>query len=318
MVSEILSIINIKKNISKNDSSVKRSLSEKTISAFLWLGTGSGLQSIMQLLVLAILARLIDPSDFGVLHVTLIVVGFARLMSQMGIGPAIVQKNNLSYNHIYSGFTISLVFGVILALILCLFSNAIEAFFKMHGLGFILKIISTIFIIESFIVIPQSLLQRDLKLKEYATINIISYLFGYGLVGIGLAALGYGVYSLVWALVFQSILKACIATYLVPRFYILTFHYKSLKELLYFGGGVTTAQFANYLAAESDSIITGRYLGAEALGLYSRAYSIMVKPVNLLGSAVDKALFPSMSTIQKDHQRLKSAYLKGIGSLAYI
>lgn len=301
-----------------SNSSSKSSLTSKTISAFLWLGSGSGVQSVIQILVLAVLARLIEPDAFGVMQAALVVVGFAKLMSQMGVGPAIVQKKGLTENHIRTGFTISLTFGIILTLLTFISSDLLAVFFQMPELEHVLKLVSVIFFIESFVVVSQALLQKNLRMKEYAIINLFSYTFGYGIVGIALGFLGYGVYALIWAIIAQTGIKAILATYSESHSRIPMIHSKSFKDLMYFGGGVTTAQFANYLAAEGDNIITGRFLGADALGLYSRAYAVMVKPVNLLGSAVDKALFPSMAFIKDEPERLKSAFLKGLGGLALI
>lgn len=96
------------------------------------------------------------------------------------------------------------------------------------------------------------------------------------------------------------------------------FNKKEAGELLYFGGGFTIAKLFNYLALQGDNIVTGRYLGPDALGIYSRAYSIMVKPVSLIGDSIDKALFPAMAARQNRNDRLIEAFINGSKMISFL
>ena len=145
----------------------------------------------------------------------------------------------------------------------------------MPSLARILKFVSIIFIVESITIISQSLLQREMKLKALAIIDLISYSF-YGIVAITLGLLGHGVWALIWGAISQAFIKNIILQIIKPHS-ILPFKKKEAMDLLYFGGGFTIARFLNYFANQGDNIITGKYLGADSLGIYSRAYAIMVK-----------------------------------------
>lgn len=151
------------------------SLTNKTLNGFIWSGAGTAVNAILQIAVLAVLARIISVKSFGIVQAAMIVVGFANYINQMGVGPALIQKKNLTNNHIRVGFSISLVMGICLGGLLFFLSGVFTSFFEIPELSSVLKVISLLFIIEGFIVISSSLLQRDMRFKEIALVEMISY-----------------------------------------------------------------------------------------------------------------------------------------------
>lgn len=288
-----------------------KNLKEKTLKGFIWLLFGSGIQVTVQIAVLAILARIISKEDFGVAQSALIVIGFSNLLSQLGVGPAIVQKKELTQDLLRSGFTISLVSGTILGIIVYLGAGALSSFFNMPALKEILQVVSVLFVLQSMVVISEGLMQRNMQMKQLATSNFISYTLGYGVVAVTLGYHNYGVWAIIYGSISQTIVKGIIVSIYQPHSYRPYFNKKDYYELLHYGGGFTIARFANYFAGQGDNIVAGKYLGAYALGIYSRAFGIMVKPVNLIGTAIDKVLFPAMASRQDDREKLISAFLKG-------
>lgn len=291
--------------------SKKESLTNKTINGFIWSGTGSIITAVLQIVVLAVLARLIDVESFGVVQAALIVVGFARLASQMGVGPAIVQKKELTDNHIRVAFTMTMILGIILGTTVFLLSNTLASFFKIEELSRVLKFIAFLFVIESFVVISYSLMQREMRFKEIALVDTLSYLLGYGLVSVVLGFLGFDYWALIIAVFSQIIIKAIGLTILRKHAFIPLWKKQEFKELFNYGGGYTLAKIANYFAGQGDNLIIGRYLGAQALGLYGRAYTLMIKPYSLVTNALDQALFPAMSVVQ-DHKKVLRTNFKKI------
>jgi O-antigen/teichoic acid export membrane protein len=297
---------------------MKESLTNQTYRSFYWQAIGGVAQSVIQIGVLILLARLITPDEFGLAQSALIVIGFANLLSQMGVGPAIVQISVLSENHIRAGATLSLLLGAVLSLCVFFGAEIIAAFFKMPTIVPIIQLSSVIFMLESISIISQSLLQREMKLKALAQADLISYSLGYGLVAIVLAYFGYGVWSLIWGAIFQVVIKNIVVLVMKPLWIKPFLGKREINELLYFGGGFTIARFFNYMANQGDNIIVGRYLGASALGIYSRAYTIMVKPVGLFGNVLDKVLFPAMSARQNEPKKLIEAFINGSKLITFI
>lgn len=285
---------------------------------FFWQFGGAIFKTFAQLGILFILARLISKAEFGIVQSALVVVGLSQLLSQMGVGPALVQKVNLTPTHIKVGSTISLGLGLTFFLIVYSSSGLIASFFKMPELQSVLKVIAFIFIIEGITTVSQSLLLRQMEQKTLIQINFFSYLVGYGIVAVLLAYYGYGIWSLIIGQIALSFLKS-ILSYLKCKHSVMpSFSRKEAKELLHYGGGFTLAKLFNFFALEGDNVITGRYLGAEALGVYSRAYSIMVRPVSLIGDSIDAALFPAMAAKQDEPDRLIEAFINGSKLISFL
>jgi O-antigen/teichoic acid export membrane protein len=297
---------------------MKENLTKQSFKGFFWQFGGAIFQSFIQLGVLFVLARLISKADFGIVQSALIVVGFAKLLTQMGIGPALIQKANLTILHIRAGVTLTLILSFVFFAVVFLSSGLIANFFKMPDLQNVLKVVSVLFIMEGITTVSQSLLLRDMNQKVLVQIDFISYLIGYGIVAIALSYYGYGLWSLIFGQLMQSFLKS-VLSYWKSKHSIKPYWGKEeIRELLYFGGGFTIAKFFNYFANQGDNIITGRFLGADALGVYSRAYAIMVAPVSLIGTSLDKVLFPAMSARQNQPDRLVEAFIIGSKLITFL
>ncbi|AKQ47423.1 hypothetical protein TH63_01645 [Rufibacter radiotolerans] len=268
--------------------------------------------------VLAVLARLVSPLEFGLVGVAVIVVDFSKMFTQMGVGPAIVQRQELENRHLTTGFTMSLGMGLLFAVGLLLSAPLVASFFKMEGLTPILRAISCIFLIDSFTLIGHALMQREMRFKTLAAIEVSSYALGFGIAGIFLAYIGWGVWALVAAHLLQAVLNVIFLVIAQPFPKKPGFEKNAFMELLSFGGGMTMARIGNFLATQGDNLIVGRMLGAAALGIYGRAYQFMVMPAGLFGNALDKSLFPAMAKVQDDKQRLGRAYLTGVSLIALV
>lgn len=289
----------------------KDSLTNRTLLGTFWMLMGSMGQAIMQFLVLIILARLLDPEAFGIVNAATVVITFSMMLSTLGVGPAIIQKEMITNNHIKTAFTFSILMGVIFALIIYNLSYYISGFFHTDKLTPIIKMFSIIFIIQGASIVAESLLQRELKFNILVRIQIISY-FIYGIVGVLLAYLGLEEWSLAYAYLIHVIVKSSMTLYYKSSTLKFGFHIESFKELFIFSGGYSLAQISGEISLQGDNLIVGRFLGPESLGLYSRAYQLMVFPTNLFGKVMEKVLFPAMSKKQNDNISLQNAYIQGV------
>ena len=280
--------------------------------------TGSGVQAVLQWLVLIVLARLLTPADFGLVSAALVVVGLSQNLSQFGVGPAVVQIPHLEERHLRAGFTMSVLLGFLLAGLIWLLSPYIAGFFRMQELIPVLRALGWIFPFSGSSVMAESLLQRELHFRWLAGIQVVSYAVGYGVVGVSLASLGYGVWALVNANLAQTIVKSTILLIVQPCPKRPHIEWSAFKELMYFGGGFTLARISNYVALQGDNLVVGRWLGAAALGLYGRAYQLMVLPATLFGQVLDSVLFPAMAKVQGEPERLATAYRRGVALLGLL
>jgi PST family polysaccharide transporter len=290
----------------------KSTITNRTIKGILWVFLGTVIQGLIQVLTLVILSRLVLPKEFGLANAAFIVIGVSTLFSQVGIGPAIIQRPNLEESHIRTGFTVSLILGFLLMIITILLAPAIASLMRMDGLILILQVTAPLFVVQSFFVIPNSILSRNMHFRVQTIVQIISYAVGYGLVGIILAWLKWGVWALISAQIVQALLGSILTSIFQPYSKKLQFNRQAFKDLFYFGGGFTLARIGNYFAGNVDNLVVGRWLGEESLGMYSRAFQLIVMPANLFGQVLDTVLFPAMSAVQDSKSRLTSAFRRGV------
>ena len=165
----------------------RENLTQSTLFGLAWQYASVFSQALLQLIVLAVLARLLSPEDFGLLGAAMIFVGFAALISQLGVGPAIVQRSELTSIHIRVGFTLSILLSLALTLSLWVVTPFVAMFFHSDELRNVLPVISLNFFFAGFGVVATSVLRRNLQFDKLMRIDVASYLFGYALVGITLA-----------------------------------------------------------------------------------------------------------------------------------
>ena len=292
------------------------SLTDRTIGGLLWALWGKSAHAICQLGVIAVLARLLTPADFGVVSAALVVIGFSMIFSQIGLGPALVQRPQLDRRHVDTAFVATMVFATALGGTIALGAPLVAKFFRIEGVAPVLRWLALVFPLHGVALVAESMAKRDLRFRWLANADVASYVLGYAGVGIVLALLGFGV----WALVAGEIAKVCVrAAILVagqrlrPR---LAWDRAAWRELMFFSGGFTIARVANYLAVQGDNLVVGRALGPVALGIYGRAYQLMAAPATGLGGMLDSVLFPTMAKVQHDRIRLGTAYRRGVAMLS--
>lgn len=283
-----------------------------------WSLSGTGVQAALRVIVTLILARLLTPHDFGVVAAALLVVKFSNIVSQLGIGQAIVQRLELTEQHIRTGFTLSIVTGAAFTTLAWLAAPAVASFFAMPQLVVVLRVLGTTFVLKGPAITAQVLLQRALRYRRLAFIEATSFTVGFGVVGIVMAVVGFGVWALVLANLSTVVLQSVLTLLSQPHAVRPLFAPRAARELVWKGGGYTIGRLWNAVAVEGDYLVTGHWLGAVALGIYSRAYEMLVTPAVLFGGVFDKVLFPVMAKVQAEPERLATAFRRGLAFVAIL
>jgi PST family polysaccharide transporter len=294
----------------------KQSLTQRSLIASLWLFWGSGVQMALRMAVLAVLARLLEPGDFGLVAAASIVIEFFRVFTQVGVGPAVVQRPSLDDRHVRTAFALSLYLGAALAALVYWSAPLLaHAFFRMDGLAPFLRATSLLLPIQAFSIVADALLQRELRFERIVRIEVLSYVVGYAAVGIGGAAWGLGAWALIAATLGQAAVHALLAIWFRPHPKSLAVDDGAARELLVMGGGFAAARLGNYAALSGDNWVVGRWLGQEALGLYKYAYELTGIPATLFGQVLDRVMFSAMARVQHDPRRLAASYESGVALL---
>jgi PST family polysaccharide transporter len=283
-----------------------------------WTFSGTGMQGLFQLLVMMALGRLLTPADFGLMGAATVVIAMSQIVTQLGVGPAIVQRKDLQPIHLRVAVTLSGIMGTLLGAIVWFGAREIAAFYRIPDLEPVLRGVAILFPITGLNTVAQSLLTRHLRFRLFVALELASYVVGYAIVGVLLAWWGYGVWALVAANLSQATIRL-ITMYLVTRHPLRpTLDWRAGSDLLRFGFGHSLGQVGMVFSEQGDNLVVGRWLGASALGIYGRAYNLMVMPATAFGRIVNRVLFPVMAQVQDERRRLTGAYERSIAIVGLV
>lgn len=293
------------------------SLTSRTLNAAKWTYLSTFITAALQILVTAVLARLVAPEAFGLIAMSTLVLRFGQYFAQMGVGQAIVQRPELEPDHASAGFWSSLVIGVLFTSVAWLLSPLASRAFGDQALIPVLRWMSLSFVISGTSTTSFALLRRAMRFRAIAVTEIVAYVIGYG-GALALAAGGAGV----WALVFAGLCQTAVASLLYnvlarPRL-VPVVRWQPYRELLGFGTAVSVISFLEFLNSNLDTMVVGRLAGAANLGYYTRALSLTGLPMQYMSTSLSKVLLPSFSRAQDDAGRLSRAYLTVITVFAGI
>lgn len=285
--------------------------------------TGKAANLLAQLAVTVVLARLLSIGDFGVIAVFLTITAIVQVIAGCGLGAALVQRPRIFLVHVYTALIFSALLGLCLYGVAFSLSPAIAGWFNLSERSGVLRFLFLVVIFESIASIFLGLAQRRYAFRLIALADVVTYTVGYAVPSIVLASLGLGAWALAFGLVIQSAVRLLLLAGGIARSYRLrlrhaSFSWKALGQLLSFGVGYTVGALASHLATSGDNLVVGRVLSQYALGLYSRAYQLMVFPANFLGQAIDTVLFPVFSGLQGDRGRFREAYFGGLSLVATV
>ena len=290
---------------------VPRKLTARVVKGSAWVISGNASALLLRVAFLGILARLLNPAEFGLMAIGVTFAAVATLFGNSGLSQTLVQRQDLRSDHISTAAIFSGAMGLALCLLTILVAPAAQSFFRMPGLAAVLSVLSLSFVLQVLAIVPQALLMRAMKFRTLAAIDLLSYALGYGVVSCLLAWLGFGV----WALVAGTIAQVAISTASVFKRaeygFSLRFSLTAFKELLATSLWFSSAGIANLVAQQAPNLMIGRMLGAEALGFYRSSYQLMSVPARAMGRATQYVGLPSLARIQDDRERLRRAFLRG-------
>lgn len=295
----------------------QKNLKERTISGMIWSSVGKFGTLSMTFLSNLVLARLLMPSDYGIIGMLHVFIAVSSIFVTAGFGSALIQKKNPTHIDYTSVFYWNLVASIIFYVLLFFCGPLIAQFYNMPDLCIVLRVQSLSLIIQAFSMVQSNQLVKQLRFKELTIRNIIASLIG-TVIGIVMAFMGFGVWSLV-----ASALSANVAGVLLlwrmsswrPTW---EFSWQSLRELFSFGGLMALSSFMETIYVNLQSLIIGKWFSAADLGYYTQAKKLEEVPTGALSSVVNQVSFPVFSAMQDDHALLKKGVSKNIKSITYL
>ncbi len=279
------------------------------VRAVAWTGAGRWATQLLTWGSTIVVARILAPSDYGLFGMATIYLGLVALISEFGFGQAVITLREMSAKQIAQLNSLSIAAGALLLGISCAVAGPLGRFFHSPKLPPVVAVMSLSFLISGAQVVPDALLQRDLRFKLLASFDTVRAVFQAGTTVV-LALLGSSYWSLALGSLAGAVVGAAMAVIARPH----SFAWPRLKEIkhaLKFSGDVLTARVAWYAYANSDFLVAGRILGQAPLGAYTVAWTIASTPVEKITNMISRVSPAFFSAVQDDKPHLRR-YLLGI------
>lgn len=292
-------------------------LKQQGTKAFIWDFFGKMATHGMSFVVSIFLARLLEPSDFGLIAIVMVIIGMASVFTDVGLGGALIQRRRVRPIHYSSVFYFNIVIGLTLALITYFSAPYISEFYNNEALLPLAQVMSVLFILDALSSVQSTRLRKELNYALLTKIGLISSLIS-GVVGISLALLGAGV----WSLVAQTLTIGIIYNILIwtktnwkPT---LEFSWRALTQLWGFGFRMFLVGLLDAVYTRLDYLIIGKIFSPTTLGFYQRAKSLNMMAIQYTSGSLMSVLFPVLSKVQNDLPRFQNIVLKGLGIISFV
>jgi O-antigen/teichoic acid export membrane protein len=275
-------------------------------SGFVAVGS-QGIKFIVQLASTMTLSRLLTPQDFGLVAMVTAITGFLSMLKDQGLATATVQREDLTHAQVSTLFWANVGISSLFVIAMVAGAPLLASFYGEPRLFWITIVIGFGFLLSGLTVQHQALLRRQMRFTVLASIDIATFCFGVTL-AIVTAWLGAGYWALVY-LFLGTGLATVPAMWLACRWRPTRPRHEKMTGLLRFGGHLTLVEILMYLGRNIDNILIGRFYGAESLGQYSRAYSLLMLPFQQIGGPLATVATPALSRLQNEPLRFRKAAL---------
>jgi len=272
---------------------------------------------VIQLILNAILARLLSPKEYGIIAIISVFLVFFNMLGDMGIAPAIIQYKELSKKDISNIFKFTVAIAVALALLFACFSVLVSKTYDNELYKSIGPLLSISVLFSVLSIVPNGILLREKKFKIIGITTLVANFLS-GIAAVILACANFGVYALIWNSILLAILN-----------FIILFYYSKIK--IYRGFTITSIEtirsysfyqflfnFINYFTRNLDNLLIGRFLGQTPLGYYDKSYKLMLYPVQNLTFVISPILQPILSDYQDNREKIYEYYIKIVKVLSLL
>ncbi|MGN6552935.1 MAG: lipopolysaccharide biosynthesis protein [Verrucomicrobiota bacterium] len=292
-------------------------LKRKSVRGGMITFASQGASVAIQLTSTVILARLLSPDDYGVMAMVVAITSFAGLFRDLGLSSAAIQKATLTHAQQSNLFWINVALGCTLTVLLAAASPLVAWFYGKPEVLWVTAALSASFLIGSLSSQSGALLVREMRFGRQAVAGICGALVTL-ITAVTLALHGFRYWSLVWSQLAGALTMTTLLFMLSPFRPGLPGRGTGLRAMLMFGANITAFDFVNYFHRNLDNILIGRLWGTGALGLYSRAYALLMFPISNLRGPVNAVAFPAMSRLQDEPAAYRAYYRRIIAVLALI
>lgn len=278
--------------------------------------SAQALKLALQLCSTAILARLLTPADFGVYAMVAVFTGFIGRFRDLGLSAATVQRAEINHGHASTLFWVNVAGGVGLMIIALAISPLVAMFYGVDALAGITMALSITFVFAGLSAQHTALMRRQMRFGALACVDVGALACGIA-AAIAAALWGAGYWSLVALAVVQPLAEMVLCNVLSgwrPGRWQMS---AQVGEMLRFGGTLTAANMVNFVSRNFDNLVIGRFSGATQLGFYSKAYALLLMPVQQINGPIAAVAIPAMARLQDQAAEYRRYYLKVVQVIAY-
>lgn len=296
---------------------MSESLKHKTVKGVGWSFIDNLSSSGVSFLVGLVLARLLTPSEYGIMAILTIFIAVSNSIVDSGFSNALIRKTDVKRVDYNTVFLFNLVVSGLLYVVLFFAAPAISVFFKEPLLVEVMRVIGWVLVINALAIIPRTLFVKDVDFKTQTKVSLIASVSS-GVVGIGMALAGMGVWSLVGQQLSRQLLNTLFLWVYSTWRPIWEFSLQSFRELFGFGSKLLLSGLLDTVFKEIYSLVIGRCYTSAQLGQYTRASQFNQIFSSNLTTVIQRVSYPVLSSIQDESERLREAYRKVIKSTMLI
>ncbi|PPH84917.1 MOP flippase family protein [Rathayibacter sp. AY1D9] len=287
------------------------SLRRSTVDATAWTAVSFAVALVVQLGQFALLARLLDPSEMGIIAIVALLNAFVDIFLGMGVAQAIIQRRRATSFELSSVFWLNLSVGLLVTVAVLLGAAPIASLLGSAAAAPVLSVASLVFVGSAAGQVPRAVLEKGIRFRAVAVSETIALVGGFA-VTVCLAVSGAGALSYAWGLVATAALRSVLALVQARRWFRLRFRFRirETARFLSFGVFQTLDGIVNYLGSNAGSLAIGRLLGPAQLGGYTLGYNLAVNLPARVNPIVTRVMFPVFSSIQHDRERVARNHLR--------
>lgn len=292
-------------------------MNKKLKEGFTFTAIGTYSNFLIQIIVQAILSRVLSPKEYGVVAIMQVFIVFFAMLVEAGMGPAIIQNKMLTKEDNMSLFNFSAIFAIIIAVIFGLFGILLSRIYMNPSYTYLTWIQAISILFNGLNIVPTALLN---KRKEFKSVNfsaVIGSLFAGG-IGVTMACWGFGVYALIVSAITAAFVSFCLNRYFADIWFTRRWRKAPLASIWKVSRDQFGSNFINYFSNNSDNILVGKFMGDTALANYNKSFQLLTLPTTLLLSIVNPVLQPVLSEYQDDVKTIRNTYYRIIHLLALI
>ena len=290
---------------------------QKVLKGGLYLTVVNVFSQFLSIVLNLVLARLLDPEDFGLMALVITYLGFIGLFTKVGFGSAIIQKTNPTDVQISTLYWINTLFGVVTLIVIIIGTPFVARFYDAPRLNDIIWIAALSVVINPIYMIHYKLLEKDLKFGILSKANIIASVCG-AIAACMAAFAGWGVMALIVQAIIGNLVRLAVVLRSNHWRPALVFNFMEVKEMFAFSLKFKLSQSLLNVDRNIDYLILGKFFNSVVLGYYSFAYNVMYTPVKRISYIFNDVLFPTLSSLQDDQQKVVRGYFKSVELVAII